>query len=111
MKRRDKLSAPTGLCAFGLAVIGLCAAVAVHAADSALLGKGKAASALLDRPVRTTNGPVSGVPGSKPGVVAFKGIPFAAPPVGELRWKPAQPSTSWEGVRAGDKFGPVCMQP
>jgi para-nitrobenzyl esterase len=108
MKRRDKLSAPTGLCAFGLAVIGLCAAIAVHAADSGPVGK---ASGLINKPVRTTNGSVSGVPGSKPGVVAFKGIPFAAPPVGELRWKPAQPSTSWEGVRTGDKFGPVCMQP
>ncbi|MCX7013610.1 MAG: carboxylesterase family protein [Candidatus Sumerlaeota bacterium] len=41
----------------------------------------------------------------------FKGIPFAAPPVGELRWKPPQPVKPWDGVRACDKFGPACPQP
>jgi para-nitrobenzyl esterase len=99
MKRADIL----------LAVIGLCAAVAVHAADSATKARG--VSALLSEPVRTANGLVSGMPGSKPGVVAFKGIPFGAPPVGGLRWKPPQPAASWNGVRAGDKFGAACMQP
>ena len=41
----------------------------------------------------------------------FRGIPFGAPPVGQLRWKPAQPPAHWDGVRSGDAFGPVCMQP
>src|SRR5690606_2928229 len=36
----------------------------------------------------------------------YKGIPFAAPPVGELRWRAPQPAAKWEGVRAADKFGP-----
>ena len=40
----------------------------------------------------------------------FRGIPFAAPPVGDLRWKAPQPVQSWPGVRPGDKFGPRCMQ-
>jgi para-nitrobenzyl esterase len=62
-------------------------------------------------PVRTANGLVSGVPSAVTGVTTFKGIPFAAPPVGVLRWKPAQPAASWDGVRAADKFGAVCMQP
>ena len=41
---------------------------------------------------------------------AFRGIPFAAPPVGNLRWKAPQPPASWEGVRDATKFGNVCPQ-
>ena len=41
---------------------------------------------------------------------AFKGIPFAAPPVGDFRWKPPQPVTPWDGVRRADQFGPRPMQ-
>jgi len=44
------------------------------------------------------------------GVREFRGIPFAAPPVGPLRWKPPQPPAPWKGVRAADRFGPRCMQ-
>lgn len=44
------------------------------------------------------------------GVFAFKGIPFAQPPVGDLRWKPPQPHENWNGVRQADKFGPRAMQ-
>ena len=44
------------------------------------------------------------------GVAAFKGIPFAAPPIGELRWKPPQPVQAWQGVRKADAYGPSCMQ-
>ena len=45
------------------------------------------------------------------GVRAFKGIPFAAPPVGSLRWKEPQPPARWKGVRKADTFGNVCVQP
>jgi para-nitrobenzyl esterase len=41
----------------------------------------------------------------------FKNIPFAAPPVGELRWRPPQPPAPWEGVRDGSEYGAVCPQP
>jgi para-nitrobenzyl esterase len=44
------------------------------------------------------------------GVRAFKGIPFAAPPVGELRWKAPQPVKPWQGVRQATEFGNRCMQ-
>jgi para-nitrobenzyl esterase len=41
---------------------------------------------------------------------AYKGIPYAAPPVGELRWRPPVPAECWEGLRDGSAFGPVCLQ-
>jgi len=44
------------------------------------------------------------------GIHVFKGIPFAAPPVGNLRWKAPQPAQKWEGVRMAKKFGPNPMQ-
>lgn len=44
------------------------------------------------------------------GVRSFKGVPFAAPPVGDLRWRPPQPATPWMGVRSAREFGPRAMQ-
>ncbi|MBV6324594.1 carboxylesterase/lipase family protein [Duganella violaceipulchra] len=44
------------------------------------------------------------------GVTSYKGIPFAAPPVGDLRWKAPQPAQKWQGVRKADHFGPRAMQ-
>ncbi len=44
------------------------------------------------------------------GLTVYRGIPFAAPPVGELRWRAPQPAAKWDGVRSADKFGPQCMQ-
>ena len=63
----------------------------------------------LDEPVAITYGTISGVP-LENGVTVFRGIPFAAPPVGDLRWKPPQPPIPWQGVRAADTFGPACVQ-
>ncbi|AHG89459.1 Carboxylesterase type B [Gemmatirosa kalamazoonensis] len=59
--------------------------------------------------VRTTGGAVQGLALSS-GVRAFRGIPFAAPPVRELRWKPPQPAATWQGVRLADRFADQCMQ-
>lgn len=47
---------------------------------------------------------------SDAGVSSFKGIPFAAPPVGEFRWRPPQPVAPWEGVRNAVEYGPNCAQ-
>lgn len=58
--------------------------------------------------VKVDGGLVSGT--SSNGVFAFKGIPFAAPPVGELRWKPPQPVVAWSGVKKADATGPRCEQ-
>jgi para-nitrobenzyl esterase len=44
-------------------------------------------------------------------VRVFKGLPFAAPPVGALRWQPPQPVAKWDGVRDASRFGNVCIQP
>ena len=60
--------------------------------------------------VKTTNGIVEGAGPQSSGVRMFKGIPFAEPPVGNLRWKAPQPAKSWTGVRQATQFGPRCMQ-
>ena len=60
--------------------------------------------------VKTANGTVRGTGRQPSGVRIFKGIPFAQPPVGDLRWREPQPVKSWTGERAADQFGPRCMQ-
>ena len=60
--------------------------------------------------VRTKNGVLEGVVSADNKVRTFKGIPFAAPPVGDLRWKPPQPAPSWKGVRKATEYGARCMQ-
>ena len=77
---------------------------------SALLSVPFAASAQLTGPVQTEQGAVQGAPGKVEGVTVFKNIPFAAPPVGDLRWKLPQPPASWDGVRDATQYGDVCMQ-
>jgi para-nitrobenzyl esterase len=60
--------------------------------------------------VQTASGPVRGM--SLPdGRAVFQGIPFAAPPVGALRWRPPEPASPWTEVRAATDAGPACPQP
>jgi para-nitrobenzyl esterase len=60
--------------------------------------------------VRTENGMVQGVTDPATGINIFKGIPFAAPPIGDLRWRPPQPAKNWDGILRADSFGPRAMQ-
>jgi len=61
-------------------------------------------------PVATDAGKVSGTFSVDRAVMAFKGIPYAAAPVGELRWQPPQPAIPWVDVRKADHFSAGCMQ-
>ena len=62
-------------------------------------------------PVLTVEGgQIQGVPADVAGVTVFRGIPFAAPPIGENRWRAPQPVVPWEGVRLCDKFGHPAFQ-
>jgi para-nitrobenzyl esterase len=60
--------------------------------------------------IKVDGGFVSGTTNSSGDIYIFKGIPFAAPPVGDFRWKTPQPVPSWSGVKMCDKFGPSPMQ-
>ena len=62
------------------------------------------------RQVQTENGWVRGIEAADPRITAFKGIPFAAPPVGRNRWRAPQPCENWEGVRECYRFAPISMQ-
>jgi para-nitrobenzyl esterase len=69
---------------------------------------GSAAQAQAPATVKVDTGELQGVVDD--GVVSYKGIPFAAPPVGDLRWRPPQPAARWTGVRQASEYGANCMQ-
>jgi para-nitrobenzyl esterase len=60
--------------------------------------------------VRVESGILQGAASADGALTVFKGIPYAAPPVGQLRWKPPQPPLAWQGVRPAESFGPICPQ-
>jgi para-nitrobenzyl esterase len=71
------------------------------------------ASAAYQKPaprVAIDTGTIEGVVDSASGVYVFRGVPYATPPVGELRWKPPQPPKSWSGVRDAKQLGHNCIQ-
>ncbi|PYT79268.1 MAG: carboxylesterase [Acidobacteria bacterium] len=69
-----------------------------------------AGRAFANDQVKTESGIVEGVKAASPGVRVFRGIPFAAPPIGKLRWKAPQPAKHWKGVSKAIEFGSRCMQ-
>lgn len=70
-----------------------------------------AASCSTEQPVlKVDGGYLQGVASAAKGITVFKGIPYAAPPVGELRWREPQPVVPWSGVKVADKFGRIPWQ-
>jgi len=101
---RLRLTAATAAAA--LAAAGLAAAVAPHPASAATTrASGGGGGSLV---VGTADGLIRGTTAGT--TREFLGVPYAAPPVGNLRWQPPQPAASWPGVRAATSFAPHCPQ-
>ena len=66
--------------------------------------------AAVPDPVRLDSGSISGTTGASGEIRIFRGVPYAAPPVGALRWKAPQPVAKWEGFRKADEYGARCFQ-
>ncbi|MFY0579491.1 carboxylesterase family protein [Cystobacter fuscus] len=82
--------------------------VMLAALSASLVGCASGPGALAPDQAQVAGGIVQG--SVEEGVLSFKGIPFAAPPVGDLRWRPPQPVQAWSGVRQATAFGHDCMQ-
>ena len=84
---------------------GLVSVSATGLVSTALLGGARVADE-----VRVATGVLEGTMSATPGVRMFLGVPFAAPPVGDLRWKAPQPVAKWTGVRKATTFANRCIQ-
>ena len=111
-KRRREFLKASGqlLSGAALAVLGAPVTKLVLCSLAGLAAMGVVAAAPQTPPavVRVESGELQGVVDD--GVVSYKGVPFAAPPVGDLRWRPPQPAAPWKGVRQAAEFGADCMQ-
>jgi len=81
-------------------------AIAIELLSLALLGL--LTSAAFAETVRVEGGLLKGT--VEDGLGVYRGIPYAAPPIGDLRWRPPQPAQKWKGVHAADQFGRSCVQ-
>jgi para-nitrobenzyl esterase len=87
----------------------LLAVLVISACTSSVASKLAANCSESDRDIVCTEyGAVRGVVEGE--MLAFKGIPYARPPVGALRWRPPEPAAPWQGVRDGDRYGAMCPQ-
>lgn len=82
--------------------------VGFAAKPASALGAGELAASV---PVRVETGQITGGPGRDTSVAVYKGIPYAAPPVGDLRWRAPAPALPWTGTRKTETFGHACPQP
>jgi len=73
-----------------------------------ILAAVSAAASNTSPPVTVDTGALTGVVDGD--VVVYRGIPYAAPPVGELRWRPPHPVAPWKGLRTFEEFGPACRR-
>src|SRR5690242_15959858 len=110
-KARYPRAAAAAMAAGGLFVLALMLAPAPRQAAGAEASKHAARNVTANARgprVWTTEGRVRGL--VKGGVMEFLGVPYAAPPVGDLRWRPPEPHASWSGTRDATAFGPTCAQ-
>ena len=99
-----KIRIPSWSWAFALTVTTACATPAPEIPSPLVLLSS-------DLPIGVTGGQIQGsLAYDDPEVAVFKGIPFAAPPLRELRWQPPKPVIAWDGVRDATAAGPICMQ-
>src|SRR5690349_13378725 len=75
---------------------------------TALLALISAAVTQPFKPIKVDGGLLQGT--VEDGLTIYRGIPYAAPPIEELRWRPPQPAAKWQGVRAADQYGRACIQ-
>jgi para-nitrobenzyl esterase len=88
----------------GLAACGLAATIAACAPPPA------SGPVPAPAPVQLDSWLLAGVPGRDASLRVFKGVPYAAPPIFDLRWRSPQPPAKWTGVRQADRFAPACFQ-
>ena len=96
-----------------LALAALCATAACSPppAEAPTLEALESRELSIEVPVRVTGGDLRGVVSTvDPEIMAFRGIPFAAPPVGDLRWRPPEAVVPWDGVRDAGEAGAICVQ-
>ncbi len=97
--------------AFTLAVTGVAALAACGAPAAEDAPAAPVVSLSADTPVSVTGGEIQGAASAaNPDVIAFQGVPFAAAPVGDLRWQPPAPVVPWTGVGDATETGPICVQ-
>ena len=85
-------------------------AIAVAGGMLAGCGGGDAAGLAVTSTVAVANGTLSGTARDAAGILSFKGIPFAAAPVGDLRWRAPQPAANWSSGKDATQYGPTCWQ-
>ena len=98
------------LCASATARVAAAQKSALRQAQGVPSSSRDGGNPLLKEPLRLKQGLISGVPGTTESIAVFKGIPFAAPPVGPARWRAPEPAAGWSGVRKADAFSPSCIQ-
>ncbi|MGH9844260.1 MAG: carboxylesterase family protein, partial [Blastocatellia bacterium] len=95
-----------------LGVIVFIGVIAISIAFLTASGLTRPSTRIVDaiRPIRVDGGLLAAAPADATGVRVFKGIPYAAPPVGQRRWQAPASVEAWSGVRSVERFGAPCMQ-